>query len=92
MVYVVTEKNSEIPVYTIIPEVSLGKAKRVHKNNIMNCNTILPEESVQDNKMTWLKKKGRRKKEEVSEEKDDVEELESDEEDIIVVKRLHKMM
>ena len=73
--------------YTIIPVVGLGKAKRVHKNNIMNCNAILPEESVQDNKMTRLKKKGRRKNEEVTEEKDDVEELESDEEDVVVVKR-----
>ena len=82
--YVVTEKNLEIPVYTIIPEVSLGKAKWVHKNNIMNCNTILPEESVQDNKTTWLKRKVRKMKEKVIEENDDIEELESDEEDVVV--------
>ena len=50
---------------TIIPEVGLGKAKLVHENNIMNCSTLLPEESVQDNKTTWLKRKVRKKKEKV---------------------------
>ena len=45
--YVVVEKNSEIPVYTITPETGKGKMKRVHRNNIMNCcNSLAPKEKM----------------------------------------------
>ena len=43
-VYVVTAKEDEIPVYSIKPEDSSGREKRVHRNNIMNCSAILPKE------------------------------------------------
>ena len=45
-VYVVVEKNSEIPVYTIKPETGKGKMKRVHRNNIMNCNSLVQKEKM----------------------------------------------
>ena len=47
-VYVVVEKNSEIPVYTIKPETGKGKMKRVHRNNIMNCNSLVQKEKMPD--------------------------------------------
>ena len=42
-VYVVKDKNADVPVYTICPE-GKNKIKRVHRNNIMKCNFILPGE------------------------------------------------
>ena len=47
-VYVVVEKISEIPVYTIKPETGKGKMKRVHRNNIMNCNSLVQKEKMPD--------------------------------------------
>ena len=41
MVYVVTECNPELPVYSIKPTEGNGKVKRVHRNNLMKCNFIL---------------------------------------------------
>ena len=46
-VYLVTAKDAEIPVYTIKPECGNGHEKRVHRNNIMNCNSILPKKEKQ---------------------------------------------
>ena len=42
-IYIVVKKDEEIPVLTICPE-NGGKEKRVHRNNIMNCNLILPKD------------------------------------------------
>ena len=54
-IYVVTEKNSKIPVYTIKPETGNGKIKRVHRNNIMTCKSILPKEKTKvENKKRTL--------------------------------------
>ena len=40
--YLVTEMNPNIPVYTIKPEMRSKLAKKVHRNNIINCNFLLP--------------------------------------------------
>ena len=42
-IYIVEQKDPDVPVYTIRPEGGKKKCKRVHKNNIMSCNDILPE-------------------------------------------------
>ena len=42
-VYVVVERNPEIMLYTIKPESGNGNVKRVHRNNILLCNDILPD-------------------------------------------------
>ena len=41
-VYRVVKKDEEIPVITIKAEAG-GKEKRVHRNNLLKCNFILPE-------------------------------------------------
>ena len=41
VVYVVIDKDADIPVYTIKPEEGTRPIKRVHRNNIMKCNLIL---------------------------------------------------
>ena len=43
-VYVVTEVNPDVPVYTIKPELGNHPSKKVHRNNIMNCQYLLPED------------------------------------------------
>ena len=82
-VYVVTEKNSEIPVFTIKPETGNGKIKRVHRNNIMTCNSILPKEQtkIANKKKTLCR----------TEQKTKVDELpndsESDDDNLVVIIR-----
>ena len=41
-VYVVVDVDENTPVYTIKPERGRGKPKRVHRNDIMRCNELLP--------------------------------------------------
>ena len=64
VIYVVIEKHSEIPVFTIKPEVGNGKSRKVHRNNIMSCNLLkeITEETPTESK----KKKKKRQLEESS--------------------------
>ena len=61
-VYIVVAKDEDIPVYTIKPEVGIGTSKRVHRNNIMNCNLLLTdsEEIPQVKQHRRKKQTGRR--------------------------------
>ena len=40
-IYIVTERNPNIPVYTLRPESGRQSIKRVHRNNILACNFLL---------------------------------------------------
>ena len=54
-VYVVIKKEENIPVYEIRPEKGDRRVKRVHRNEIVVCNEILPDEEVEE----VVKKKGK---------------------------------
>ena len=43
-VFVVTEKDENIPVYSIKPEKGVGTVTRVHRKYIMACNEIFSDE------------------------------------------------
>ena len=43
--YLVIEMNPHVPVYTIKPETGSKPVKKVHRNNLMNCNFLLPKMS-----------------------------------------------
>ena len=43
IVYLVTKMNPNVLVYTIKPEMGSKPVKKVHRNNIMNCNFLLPK-------------------------------------------------
>ena len=45
-VYVVSSKDPDVPVVTIKPEGSRKAAKRVHRNRVMKCNSLMPKEDV----------------------------------------------
>ena len=47
-VYTVVEKCPDIPVFVIKPECG-GKKKRVHRNDLLRCNLILPADEVTQN-------------------------------------------
>ena len=47
-VYTVVEKSQDIPVYVIVPEGG-GKKKRVHRNDLLKCNSILPAGNASEN-------------------------------------------
>ena len=79
--YMVTAKDSEIPIYTIKPEGGKGHEKRVHRNNIMNCNLILPKEKDVPRKEKTKKVKI------VNPREDKYNDSDSDEENVIVVER-----
>ena len=53
------QKDPEVPVFTITPEDGTGKSKRVHKNNIMKCNDILPQTTDEPNKTSEKPKRKR---------------------------------
>ena len=42
-VYLVTGIDLNVPVYSIRPEMGSKPVKKVHRNNIMNCNFLLPK-------------------------------------------------
>ena len=44
VIYTVVEKDPNIPVFSIKPKSSSKPMKRVHRNNIMACNFLIPEE------------------------------------------------
>ena len=46
MVYVVVDRDENTPVYSIKPESGRGKLKRVHRNDIMQCNDLLSKEPM----------------------------------------------
>ena len=61
-VYVVDKKHADLPIYTIKREDgSSKKNKVVHRNNLMLCNSLLPEESVGDSVVSKRKKKPKAK-------------------------------
>ena len=47
-VYNVIGKDPDIPVYTIEPENGEKKVKRVHRNNLMNCNLLIREKNEEN--------------------------------------------
>ena len=57
-VYTVVKKDEEIPVITIKPEAG-GKEKRVHRNNLLKCNFILPENHKEKEAKPKSKPKGK---------------------------------
>ena len=85
VVYKVFEKDTKIPVFTIIPEDGPGKAKRIHKNNIMKCNDILPKETTVENKIRKSKRRKKNKKEVLV-----LSESDSDDEILVVERRNFK--
>ena len=54
-VYTVVEKDPDIPVIVIKPEGG-GKKKRVHRNDLLRCNLILPAESDGESETAGAKK------------------------------------
>ena len=56
-VYLVTEINPNVPVYTIKPEIGNKPGKKVHRNNIMNCNFLLPKKDGANSDIVNRKKK-----------------------------------
>ena len=56
--YAVTQKDEEIPVVTVKPEAG-GKVKRVHRNNVLKSNFILPENQMMDKESSKEKKSDR---------------------------------
>ena len=77
-VYLVVAKDAEIPVYTIRPEVGSDRERRVHRNNIMSCNLVLP-------KQIEVKKKTQTRKRTTKNDENILAQSESDEEIIVVV-------
>ena len=89
--YVVMEKNPEIPVFTIKPEVGNGREKKVHRNNIMNCNYLNDDEVEEETSReseARRKNKGEKKMITVEPPENDEDEVtDSDEDEIVIVSR-----
>ena len=86
--YIVVAKDEDIPVYTIKPEVGVGTTKRVHRNNIMNCNLLLLADAEEVPKITKNRRQtqtGQRKKIVVT--LNHAEHESSDVEDVVMVTR-----
>ena len=75
-VYLVVAKDAEIPVYTIRPEVGSCRERRVHRNNIMSSNLVLPKQIEVKKK---IQKRTTRNNENI------LAQSESDEEIIVVI-------
>ena len=103
-VYVVVAKDKEIPVVTIKPEEhdENNKERRVHRNQVMKCNSILPKQEVavkekvkgrRKAETSMKKEEGRRDlkkgKQSEPEQKKEVETVSSDSEDDILIIRSH---
>ena len=56
-VYNVIDKDEKLPVFTIRPKNAEKPVKRVHRNNIMGCNYLLPEELPKEVKKIKKQKK-----------------------------------
>ena len=89
VVYRVEQRDNSIPVFTIRPEDGSGQSKRVHKNNIMKCNDILPLPAEKDvlKPQKQKRKRGSRGKRCVKQKQVVVSQSESDSEDEIVIVR-----
>ena len=60
-IYVVEEKNPDIPIFTIVPEDG-GKRKTVHRNNLTNCNELLPLPTPEEEKKPTKKRKKKKER------------------------------
>ena len=79
-----TVKDPKIPVYTIKPEGGNGREKRVHRNNIMNCNSILHKDKTQEKKKVNSLKTV---KKDVQKRDEKLDDSDSDDENVIVIER-----
>ena len=61
-VYQVVDKDDKLPVFTIKPKNAEKPVKRVHRNNIMCCNYLLPEELPKEVKKIKKQKEKKFKK------------------------------
>ena len=61
-IYEVVEKDDKLPVYSIKPYKSSKTATRVHRNNLMACNHLLPDKETAERKKKVTKKLEKKKK------------------------------
>ena len=82
-VYIVTEVNPNIPVYTVKSEIGTNPpTKKVHRNNLMSCSFLLPEKLLSDGEI--YSKKRKQKNGDIQIRKYDTDESSDDEEIIII--------
>lgn len=81
MVYVVSERKHDSPVYIVLPERGSGKMKILHRNLLLPCDFLPGEEEEQEeNKMEQRKSNAdRKKKKQVKQEERDPDNIQEDE-------------
>ena len=80
-IYIVKDKHPEVPVYGISPENNKRIKKRVHRNHLISCQFLLPEEGNQE----ITEKREKRKK--IAKEVEVARETESSDDDIMIVRK-----